>query len=94
MLLAGSGQSGDGFVVPEGKNVPTSGRFRRRMTPAEIAARKAEREKRKRETPRRGPPAKAKVSRETGAWRDPTLVEFDKNATAREARKPTIFPLL
>jgi len=27
MLLLGSGQSGDGFVVPEGKNVPTSGRF-------------------------------------------------------------------
>ena len=33
-------------------------------------------------------------SLEIGAWRDPTLVEFDKNATVREARKPAIFPLL
>jgi hypothetical protein len=32
---------------------------------------------------RRGPPAKAKVSREIGAWRDLTLVELDKNATLR-----------
>ena len=30
-----------------------------------------------------GPPAKAKVSREIGAWRDPALVELDKNATVR-----------
>ena len=37
---------------------------------------------------------RAKVSLEIGAWRDPTLVEFDKNATAREARKRAIFPLL
>ena len=37
---------------------------------------------------------KAKVSLEIGAWRDPTLVEFDKNATVREARKRAIFPLL
>ena len=33
-------------------------------------------------------------SLEIGAWRDPTLVEFDKNATVREARKRAIFPLL
>ena len=33
-------------------------------------------------------------SLEIGAWRDPTSVEFDKNATVREARKRAIFPLL
>ena len=36
MLLLGSGQSGDGFVVPEGKNVPTSGRFNVLRNPAEV----------------------------------------------------------
>ena len=36
MLLAGSGQSGDGFVVAEGKNVPTSGRFNALRNPAEV----------------------------------------------------------
>ena len=36
MLLAGSGQSGDGFVVAEGKNVPTSGRFNVLRNPAEV----------------------------------------------------------
>jgi len=38
MLLAGSGQSGDGFVVPEGKNVPTSGRFNVLRNPAGIGS--------------------------------------------------------
>ena len=36
MLLLGSGQSGDGFVVPEGKNVPTSGRFNVLRNPGEV----------------------------------------------------------
>ena len=31
---------------------------------------------------------------EIGAWRDPTSVEFDKNATVSEVRNSAIFPLL
>ena len=39
-----------------------------------------------------GSACESEGKREIGAWRDPTLVEFDKNATVREAEKAPYFP--